>query len=390
MPDKKKCIVFAVNAMMGGGAERVVLELVNRCKIDGYETVLLLSRREGPYLEQVAEHVKVLSVDVSLGFLDTFKFAKRLKRLLSGLDPLMIISHLTPMNRMLLRCRVLGAFRGPLTVVEHNSLMLQVSMREGLKSWLTRCELGLLYKRASYCIGVSQAVAQSIADATGLSRVECRVIYNPVDVTSIQAAAGATPSDAFESFFEHLPRPLILSAGRMHEVKDFPLLIEAFSLLPAGERGSLVILGEGQLLGSLKLKAEELEIQNDVHFPGFMKNPWWFMKRSDLFVLSSKWEGFGLVLAEAMACGVPVVSTNSAGPAEIIDDRVTGRLVPVGDVEALSNAMQQSLASRAEQEKYVANGLERAGAFIPEIALVEYLKLIPTIGNEVALTRADG
>ena len=392
-PQKKagrsRCVVFAINAMMGGGAERVVLELVNRFKVEGLETVLLLGRKEGPYLDRVAKHVRVLSVDVPLGIFDTVKFAKKLKGLLSGLEPLIIISHLTPMNRMLLRCRKLGAFNAPISVVEHNNIALQVGERSGLKGCLLKLEIDWLYSKVSAIVGVSQGVVDSVFEVTDLNPKLGRVIYNPVDVRQIQQSANEAANDTFSEQFMSLPRPVLISAGRLNSQKSFDDLIRAFHALPRETRGSLVIFGEGPLESKLRELVCALDLEEHVHFPGFVKNPWWYMKQSDLFVLSSHWEGFGLVIAEAMACGLPVVSTDCPyGPSEIIEDGVSGRLVPVGDVEALSNAMHACLASNTDTEKYVANGLERVEAFLPQVALTEYLKLLSTYDHEITTENA--
>ena len=112
--------------------------------------------------------------------------------------------------------------------------------------------------------------------------------------------------------------------------------------------------------------------------PGFVDNPWWYLKRCDLFVLSSYWEGLPLVLVEAMACGLPVISTDCPhGPSEIIQDGVAGKLVPVGDIEILAETMHLCLQSNELREQFRRAGLERVQAFLPEAALEKYMKLVP-------------
>ena len=202
------------------------------------------------------------------------------------------------------------------------------------------------------------------------------MINNSIDVSSVQKAASTKPDDDFAHELLSLPRPLVLSVGRLNWQKAYHDLIHAFAALPCDSRGSLVILGEGELLGELQELAGQIGLQNSVYFPGFLKNPWWFMAQCDLFVSSSVWEGFGLVLAEAMACGVPVVSTESPGPVEVIEHGVSGLLVPAGDVKALSLEMNRCLTDESLRQSLIAGGLVRVTRFLPETTYSGYVELI--------------
>jgi glycosyltransferase involved in cell wall biosynthesis len=138
--------------------------------------------------------------------------------------------------------------------------------------------------------------------------------------------------------------PVILAVGRLTLQKDFPTLIRAFARLRARRSARLVILGEGELRDELEALVAELGLTADVALPGFVDNPFSWMRGSALFVLSSAWEGFGNVLVEAMACGTPVVSTDCpSGPAEILENGKWGRLAAVGDAEALARAIAEAL-----------------------------------------------
>ncbi|MCP4687367.1 MAG: glycosyltransferase, partial [Desulfobacterales bacterium] len=138
--------------------------------------------------------------------------------------------------------------------------------------------------------------------------------------------------------------PIIVGAGRLTGEKDFPTLIRAFARLRRKRECRLMILGEGKMQGMLESLAAELDVGEDLALPGFVANPYKYMAKAHLFVLSSAWEGFGMVLAEAMAVGLPVVSTDCPlGPREILEDGRHGPLVPVGDVDALSRAMARTL-----------------------------------------------
>jgi glycosyltransferase involved in cell wall biosynthesis len=128
------------------------------------------------------------------------------------------------------------------------------------------------------------------------------------------------------------------------EQKDYPTLLHAFAHLRKNRIARLIILGEGKLLPDLKALSGELNISNDVDFAGFDPNPYRYMARSNVFVLSSAWEGFANVVAEALACGAQVVSTNcESGPAEILMDGTYGHLVPISNFVAMANAMAEAL-----------------------------------------------
>jgi glycosyltransferase involved in cell wall biosynthesis len=138
--------------------------------------------------------------------------------------------------------------------------------------------------------------------------------------------------------------PVVLAAGRLTRQKDFRTLLRAFARLVSGRDLRLVILGEGPDRGALTTEINALGLNDRVALPGFDDNPFRWMARARLFVLSSAWEGLPGVLIQALACGTPVVSTDCpSGPREVLDDGRFGPLVPVGDVAALAAAMERTL-----------------------------------------------
>ncbi|NJK27869.1 MAG: glycosyltransferase, partial [Coleofasciculaceae cyanobacterium SM2_3_26] len=135
--------------------------------------------------------------------------------------------------------------------------------------------------------------------------------------------------------------------GRLVDQKDFATLIRAFSIVKKVRKSRLVILGTGPNKPRLEALIEELDLRDDVDLPGFVENPFKYMARASVFVMSSAWEGFGNVLVEAMAVGTPVVSTDCrSGPSEILDNGKYGALVPVGDAEAMARAILDVIAGK--------------------------------------------
>jgi glycosyltransferase involved in cell wall biosynthesis len=170
------------------------------------------------------------------------------------------------------------------------------------------------------------------------------MLYNPVITPDVRKRACA-PLD--HPWFAPDQPPVILAVGRLTKQKDFPTLIRSFAQVRQNVPARLLILGEGVDRDELEALVRQLGLQDDVSLPGFVDNPYAYMHRAGLFVLSSRWEGLPTVLIEALYCGRPVIATDCpSGPREILANGRFGALVPVGDVEALSRAIVDGLAGK--------------------------------------------
>jgi glycosyltransferase involved in cell wall biosynthesis len=208
---------------------------------------------------------------------------------------------------------------------------------------------------------LATAVFPSVSDRT-------RVIYNPIDIAKvIRSSQEASPT----SFV----RPFVVAAGRLVEQKGFEFLIKGFADSRESAQMDLVILGEGELETKLKARAASLGVGDRVRFPGFQANPWSWFSRARAFVLSSLWEGFGNVVAEAMACGVPVIVTDcDFGPREQVTHAVSGWIVATADSASIANALDRILADQDLTARLTAAGRHRARDFD--------LKVIAKVYNE--------
>ena len=235
------------------------------------------------------------------------------------------------------------------------------------------------YPFADFAVGVSRGTTAELEGIPGMARDRIRTVYNPVVSPDLDRKARESPH---HPWFDDRPCPVILAIGRMKKVKDFSTLLRAFARLLVQRPARLIVLGEGRLRPSLQSLARELGIAERVDFPGFQENPYAFLAKADLFVLSSRHEALPTVLIEAMACGCPVVSTDCpSGPREILEDGRLGPLVPVGDTEALAKAMVRVLDEPPSRDLL----RERASFFSVERAVERYERLL--LGEDGASPR---
>jgi glycosyltransferase involved in cell wall biosynthesis len=229
-----------------------------------------------------------------------------------------------------------------------------------------------LYRSADLLTAISRGLAEDAARCLGGRMPPCAVVPNPLDLDAIDALR-AEPIPA------EVPSPCdgpsILAAGRLTPQKDFETLLRAVSLLrPERPDLRLTISGEGPERPRLEGLAEALGLKGIVRFPGFVRNPFAVMARARVFVLSSRYEGFGNVVAEALACGTEVVSTDCPyGPREILDGGRLGWLVPVGDPRGMANAIREALCRKRNDRTLTQTWLRRFS--LSEVGTT-YLRLI--------------
>jgi glycosyltransferase involved in cell wall biosynthesis len=362
-PTRRRIAIY-LPSLRGGGAERSTVTLANGIAARGYTVDLVLASAEGPYLQDVSSSIRVVD-------LRSRRVVRSLPRLIGYLRaerPKAMLSVLNHANVIALVARRIAGTDTRLIVSERNtpnSFQWDTRFRRArLMPWLMR----RTYPMADGIVCVSAGIANDIVSLIGAGP-RAQVIYNPV-VTEELLARGRMPFD--HPWLAPGQPPVVLAAGRLTPQKDFETLILAFAGLRAMRPARLVILGEGELRDELQALISRLGLTDDVSLPGFADNPFAWMRRSALFVLSSAWEGLPGVLIQAMASGLRVVSTDCpSGPAEILDNGKWGRLVPVGDPRALARAMAEALDDPAPPDVRI-----RAADFGVDRAVDAYLKAL--------------
>lgn len=337
MSDPQAPLAVFASFSGAGGVERMVVNLIRGFLDLGQPVELILMRASGPHLHRVPPQVN----QIRLGTSHSLLAVPALARYLRQRRPAALLAAKDRAGRAAVVARALARTRTPLVVRLGTHLSAAMAGKTAPERWLRYTPMRLLYPRVDRIVAVSRGVAEDIARVARVAPARISVIRNPVITTELDLQA-AEP--CAHPWLAPGQPPVILGAGRLQRQKDFPSLIRAFARLPRHLGCRLLILGEGGGRRKLETLSADLGVSDRVALPGFQDNPYAYLARARLFVLSSSWEGSPNVLTEAMALGVPVVSTDCpSGPSELLDGGTFGPLVPVGDVAALAEAMQRTL-----------------------------------------------
>lgn len=366
--ERRRCLAIFLPTLHGGGAERVMVTLANAFAARGFKVDLILAAATGPYLKDVSSTVRV--VDLKAG--RVIKALLPLARYLRRERPMALLSAMGHANVVALLARKLARVPARVVVSERSFISGSHHIAKGAVPHLNYRLIRLLYPGADGICAVSQAASADLAAFTRLPLQRVQTIYNPFDLARISQMAAEPLA---HPWCQRGQPPVVLAIGRLNEAKDFAVLIRAFARLRQQRMARLVILGEGELRPALEAQLAQLGLDADaVQLAGFVANPYAWLARCSLFALSSRREGLPGALIEAMACGVPVVSTDClSGPHEILEGGRWGRLVPVGDAEALAQAMADTLDLPATERP---NVRQRAADFDQDRAVDAYLRIL--------------
>jgi glycosyltransferase involved in cell wall biosynthesis len=309
---------------------------------------------------------------VDLGARRTLAGLPALVRYLRRERPRAMLSTLEHANIMAVGAGLV-ARSGTRIVLREANILLPREQMQGAKPHVERALMRGCYRVADAVVAVSKSVEDDLARGLGLPRTSIRTIYNPIVTDDLDAKADAPLDDPWARPGEP---PIVLGTGRLAPQKDFPTLLRAFAIAKKARPARLVILGEGKEREALGSLARELGVDADVKLPGFDHNPFRWMKRATVFVLSSIFEGLPGALIQAMACGCRVISTDCPGGSREIlegEPRETGALVPMKDPEAMAKAILTQLDEATKGPPRVAHPIDR---FVEQAAVDAYLDVL--------------
>ncbi|MGF1792755.1 glycosyltransferase [Photobacterium profundum] len=336
-------IALYLVSFSGGGAEREMIYLANEFAARGYIVDLIVHRNKGPLRKLISNNVNQVIIDKTY-IHDVLALARYMQKE----KPVFILSTLHLPNWALSVAKFISftATKISWRIV----ISLSDSKKDG-KGWITKF-LKMCYPvfslNVNKIICVSKGVADDLVSNFSISTGRVRVMYNPAYSPEIHTLA---KEDICHRWFNEEYKTVV-SLGRLSTQKDFKTLILSFKeVYRSIDNARLVIFGEGILKNDLQYFVDKLGLTDVVELFGFEINPYKYLAKADLFVLSSIYEGFGNVIVEALALNIPVVSTNCpSGPSEILENGKWGKLVEVGDESALALAIVASLASSTQQD----------------------------------------
>jgi len=372
-------IAFYIPNLTIGGAERVITKFLQGLNKEIFQISLLLAEARGPFLKEIPPDIPIYNFNTPY----VKKTFFRLIRYLQKEKPQILVSFLTPTNIICILAKIFSKTNTKIIINEQTTFSQTSKINTNTINklrviFILKPLVRITYPFADAIVCVSKGVAEDISQYLPSSkRSKIKIIYNPIVSDELYNLADQPVN---HPWFLNKEIPVILAVGRLSIEKDYPTLLKTFSLISKEKKTRLVILGDGEERKNLEELINKLDISENTTLLGFKENPYKYMRRADIFVLSSKLEGFGNVLAEAMATGVPVVSTDcQSGPNEIIENGKNGILVPVGDEKALAEAILKILTNPSLTQKFSLEGKKTAQNFTLEKSVKEYEKLFQEV-----------
>lgn len=381
-------IVFAVftNGRCGGALTNVSVSLASGIALQGYTVdILTLNTPKDELIEFYRNVDGICRVNVySLEAKHTRTCIRSLVKYYRRRHPDVVFSQLTYTNAFAIIARMLSFTRGVNIALEGTmvSKVGEIDAKQDIKLRFVPSLVKFVYPYADGLVAKSQDVLTDVRQVVGarLKHVKTRVLPNPYDIEGLRSLA-KEPVEHTWLVDEKIP--VISSAGRLAEQKGFDILLTALGEVVRETPCRLIILGEGPERAKLERITTELGLTQLVDMPGWVRNPWKYMSRSSFFVLPSRWEGWPSALVEAMACGVPVITTDCPGGGkEMVENGKSGLVVPTDDVGALREAILILLKDSELRTKLAAFACQRSENYCHRIVAQDYVAFARSLLNK--------
>jgi len=395
--NKKRSIAIIVPTLRGGGAERVASNLslyLSDKKYNKYIILYSAEKIEYPYRGNLIDlNIKAINNPLAKIF-TLIRRIYKLKRIKRKLNIQTTISFLEAAN-------IVNIFSKNKDKVIISIRNFKSKSSNGLYGKIYNCLIKMFYNRVDMLVAVSKGVKKDLVENYEIKENKIKVIYNLYDLEKIQKLAGEKIEDNYKDLFNY---PVIINVGRLTKQKGQWHLMRAFKKIKEEiVNMKLIILGTGELEDYLNKLIGELNLEKDVYFLGFQENPFKFISKSKIFVFPSLYEGFPNALVEAMACGIPVISSDcKSGPREILAPETDlkieakkveyskyGVLIPVCDDKyydaqlpltteerILAKSIVELYSSKDLLENYTVKAKERVKDFDKDKIILEYENIL--------------
>jgi len=362
-------IAFFIYCLNGRGQSKVMSDIAGGLAQKGYKVTFFYTKLDNDiFIKRYKDLVEFKKINSAGRFKSVLELRKIIKK--NEFDVFFTAGNDNNCSVVLARYNL--KINTKFIITEHNALSQVIANSKKPFIGVLRIFVKLLYKHSDVLVSVSNGIKNELDQEIKVNHKKSIVIYNPVVDDYLKALS----LEQVEHEWLNSDKKVFLGVGRLSIQKNFELLIKAFKLISDKDTYRLIILGDGDDREGLQRLIRELDLMDKVELYGRTDNPYAFMRNANCFVLSSKFEGLPTVLIEALACNLPIVSTNCPhGASEILEDGKWGRLVPVNDEKALALAMEATIN---EPKK---NLEKRANAFTYDKSIQEYEALLNNLSE---------
>lgn len=362
-----KKILFMIDSLNGGGAEKVLINILNRLDYNKYDVTVFLIYGEGIYLKYVPDNVKIKYLTLGNNTINNWNFIKKYIYKLYRKILFAIVNFFkgSPIYKFIIKDKYdieISFIEGLTCLYVGNSsnkaskkiswIHIDLEKRKTLKPKKEIKALNAMDK----IVCVSNGSKNSILNMYPHLEEKIQVIYNPIDKEEIIRKSN--------EIIEYKKMKItVITVGRLEYQKGHNVLIQAHKdLIDEGIDHELIIIGEGSLHKEIEQQIKRDNLEANVKLLGYIENPYPYIKAADIFVLPSLYEGFSLVIAEALILGKPVIATKCVGPTELLDNKY-GVLIEPNDVDNLKLHMKQMILDEKNRQHYSKLSIKRSEIF---------------------------